>query len=117
MPSNQDATSRYGCRTPHARTFLVAWLAARSRGGRLVYRVEDLDTGRVRDESIDAAMDDLRWLGLDWDGEAVFQFSRAVRHAEVAHELVARGHAYRCYMTPEELAAPRAGERGKLGVA
>ena len=56
-----------GLHLGHARTFLVAWLAARSRGGRVIYRVEDLDAGRVRADSIGGAMADLRWLSLDWD--------------------------------------------------
>src|SRR3546814_16695031 len=50
----------------------------------------------------------MRWLDLHWDGDAVYQFARAARHAEVAQELLARGEAYRCYLTQDELAAMRA---------
>src|SRR3546814_15913875 len=53
----------------------------------------------------------MRWLGLDWDGDAVHQFARAGRHAEVAAQLLATGHAYKCYATPEELAALREEQR------
>jgi glutamyl-tRNA synthetase len=56
-----------GLHLGHARTFLLAWLAARSQGGRIILRIEDLDAGRVRPESVEGAMTDLRWLGLDWD--------------------------------------------------
>ena len=52
----------------HARTFLLAWWSVRSRGGRLLMRIEDLDTGRASPEFRDAALRDLEWLGLDWDG-------------------------------------------------
>src|SRR5436309_6669364 len=56
-----------GLHLGHARTFLAAWLSARSQGGRVVLRIEDLDASRVRPEAIQGAIDDLRWLGLDWD--------------------------------------------------
>ena len=91
-----------------ARTALYNWLYARRMGGRFLLRIEDTDRARSTDAAIDAILDGLRWLDLDWDGEEVYQFSRAARHAEVAHELLARGHAYRCYLTQEELAAMRA---------
>lgn len=91
-----------------ARTALYNWLYARRMGGRFLLRIEDTDRARSTDAAIDAILDGLRWLDLDWDGEEVYQFSRAARHAEVAHELLARGHAYRCYLTQNELAAMRA---------
>ncbi len=91
-----------------ARTALYNWLYARRMGGRFLLRIEDTDRARSTDAAIDAILDGLRWLDLDWDGEEVYQFSRAARHAEVAHELLARGHAYRCYLTQDELAAMRA---------
>ena len=91
-----------------ARTALYNWLYARRMGGKFLLRIEDTDRARSTDAAIDAILDGLRWLDLDWDGEEVYQFSRAARHADVAHELLARGHAYRCYLTQEELAAMRA---------
>ena len=91
-----------------ARTGLYNWLYARRMGGKFLLRIEDTDRARSTDSAIEAILDGLRWLDLDWDGEEVYQFSRAARHAEVAHELVARGHAYRCFLTQEELAAMRA---------
>lgn len=91
-----------------ARTALYNWLYAKRMGGKFLLRIEDTDRARSTDSAIEAILDGLRWLDLDWDGEEVYQFSRAARHAEVAHELLARGHAYRCYLTQEELAAMRA---------
>ena len=91
-----------------ARTALFNWLYARRHGGQFRLRIEDTDRARSTQGAIDAILDGMRWLGLDWDGEPVFQFERAGRHAEVAHGLVAAGGAYRCYMTAEELAAARA---------
>jgi glutamyl-tRNA synthetase len=86
-----------------ARTALFSWLYARKHGGRFLLRIEDTDRARSTQEAIDAIFDGMTWLGLHWDGEAVFQFSRAARHADVAHELLAKGMAYRCYATPQEL--------------
>jgi glutamyl-tRNA synthetase len=91
-----------------ARTALYNWLYARHMGGKFLLRIEDTDRARSTEPAIEAIMDGMTWLGLDWDDEVVFQFARAARHAEVAHDLVARGHAYRCYLTQEELAAMRA---------
>jgi len=96
-----------------ARTALFNWLFARHHGGKFLLRIEDTDRVRSTQPAIDAILDGLRWLGLDWDGDAVFQFARAARHAEVAHELLAKGHAYRCYATAEELEAMRAEQRAK----
>jgi glutamyl-tRNA synthetase len=91
-----------------ARTALFNWLFARRHGGEFLLRIEDTDRARSTQGAIDAILDGMRWLGLDWDREAVFQFARADRHAEVAHHMVGQGNAYRCYMTAEELAAQRA---------
>ncbi|WP_425229827.1 glutamate--tRNA ligase [Sphingomonas sp.] len=91
-----------------ARTALFNWLFAKHHGGKFLLRIEDTDRVRSTQAAIDAILDGMRWLGLDWDGDAVFQFARATRHAEVANELVARGHAYRCWMTPAEIDAQRA---------
>ncbi len=90
-----------------ARTALFNWLFARHHGGRFLLRIEDTDRARSTEPAIAAILDGMRWLGLDWDGEAQFQFTRADRHAEVAHELIAAGHAYRCYLAPDELTAQR----------
>ncbi len=90
-----------------ARTALFNWLFARHHGGRFLLRIEDTDRVRSTQPAIDAILDGMRWLGLDWDGDAVLQFARAARHAEVAAELIARGHAYRCWMTADEIDAQR----------
>jgi glutamyl-tRNA synthetase len=91
-----------------ARTALFNLLFARHHGGRFLLRIEDTDRARSTQPAIDAILSGMRWLGLDWDGDAVFQFERAGRHAEVAATLVDHGHAYRCWMTAEEIAAQRA---------
>ncbi|MEW5729783.1 MAG: glutamate--tRNA ligase [Pseudomonadota bacterium] len=85
------------------RTALFNWLFARHHGGRFLLRIEDTDRARSTKEAVDAIFDGIKWLGLDWDGEPVMQFSRSDRHAEVARSLVAQGKAYHCYCTPEEL--------------
>ena len=90
-----------------ARTALFNWLYARGRGGRMLLRIEDTDRERSTQAAIDAILDGLKWLELDWDGDVVYQFSRAARHREVAEQLLANGRAYRCYATPDELAAMR----------
>jgi glutamyl-tRNA synthetase len=94
-----------------ARTALFNWLFARHQGGRFLLRIEDTDRARSTQAAIDAILDGMRWLGLDWDGDAVYQFARAERHTEVAHQLLANGHAYRCYATQEELAVLREQQR------
>lgn len=91
-----------------ARTALFNWLYARHHGGTFRLRIEDTDRARSTQPAIDAILSSMRWLGLDWDGDAVFQFERAARHAEVADQMVASGTAYRCYMTQQEVAALRA---------
>ncbi len=91
-----------------ARTALFNWLYARRYGGKFLLRIEDTDKARSTQPAIDAILDGMRWLGLDWDGEAYYQSHFAARHAEVANEMLAKGHAYRCWMTQEELAAARA---------
>lgn len=90
-----------------ARTALFNWLYARHHGGTYLLRVEDTDRARSTDAAIDAIFDGLEWLGLGGDEPPVFQFSRSERHAQVAHQLLEAGHAYRCYLTQEELAARR----------
>jgi glutamyl-tRNA synthetase len=90
-----------------ARTALFNQLYSRRHGGKMLMRIEDTDRERSTPEAIDAILDGLRWLGLEGDGEPIFQFARASRHAEVAKELVAKGSAYYCYASPEELTAMR----------
>src|SRR5205823_6440433 len=90
-----------------ARTALFCWLYARGRGGKMLLRIEDTDRERSTPEAIDAILDGLTWLGLDWDGDTIHQFSRAARHREVAEQLLAAGKAYCCYASAEELAEMR----------
>jgi glutamyl-tRNA synthetase len=90
-----------------ARTALFNWLFARRHGGRFLLRIEDTDKARSTQPAIEAILDGMRWLGLDWDGHEYYQSQFWARHAEVAHELLARGHAYKCWMSQEELAAQR----------
>ena len=90
-----------------ARTALFNWLYARRFGGKMLLRIEDTDRQRSTEAAIDAIFDGLRWLGLDWDGDAVHQFARSARHREVAEQMLAAGTAYRCYASQEELQAMR----------
>lgn len=90
-----------------ARTALFNWLYAHKHQGKMLLRIEDTDRQRSTREAIDAILDGLKWLGLDWDGDVIYQFSRAARHREAAEQLLASGRAYRCYATPEELAEMR----------
>lgn len=94
-----------------ARTALFNWLYARARGGRFLLRIEDTDRARSTPEATEAILDGMRWLGLDWDGEAVSQFARVPRHAEIAHEMLARGHAYKCFAPQDEIEAFREAAR------
>jgi glutamyl-tRNA synthetase len=88
-----------------ARTALFNWLYARHTGGRFLLRIEDTDRERSTEAAVKAILDGLAWLGLDWDGEPLYQFPRAPRHREVAEQMLAAGNAYRCYLTPDELKA------------
>ena len=90
-----------------ARTALFNWLYARHCGGKFLLRIEDTDRARSTNEAIAAILDGMRWLGLDWDGHEYYQSQFWARHAEIAHRLLERGAAYRCYMTQEELAEQR----------
>lgn len=90
-----------------ARTALFNWLYARHAGGKFLLRIEDTDRKRYTPEAVDAILDSLKWLGLDWDGDAVSQFDQVARHREVALDMVDRGTAYRCYSTREEIDAFR----------
>jgi glutamyl-tRNA synthetase len=86
-----------------ARTALFNWLYARGRGGKMLLRIEDTDRERSTQAAISAILDGLKWLELDWDGDVIYQFSRAARHREVAEQLLAAGKAYHCYASPEQL--------------
>ena len=90
-----------------ARTALFNWLFARHHGGRFLLRVEDTDRLRSTEAAIAAIFDGLQWLGLDWDEAPVFQSQQADRHVAVAHELLDRDMAYRCFAPPEELTEMR----------
>ncbi|HEX2527744.1 MAG TPA: glutamate--tRNA ligase [Geminicoccus sp.] len=96
-----------------ARTALFNWLFARSKGGKFLLRIEDTDRARSTDDAIEKIFEGLRWLGLDWDGEPVFQFARAARHADIAQMLMSEGKAYHCWSTQEELEAMRAKARAE----
>jgi glutamyl-tRNA synthetase len=98
-----------------ARTALFNWLYARGRGGRMLLRIEDTDRERSTQAAIDAILDGLGWLGIGWDGDTVYQFSRSARHRQVVDELLAADRAYRCYATPEELAEMREAARRSGG--
>ena len=96
-----------------ARTALFNWLFARHHGGKALLRIEDTDRKRSTQDAIDKIIDGLDWLGLDFDAPPLFQSDRASRHAEVARQLLAKGQAYRCYATPEELEAMREDQRAR----
>ena len=94
-----------------ARTALFNWLFARHHGGKALLRIEDTDRKRSTQEAIDAILDGLDWLGLDYDGDIVYQSERGSRHVEVAEKLLEHGFAYKCYATQEELEEMRAAQR------
>ena len=96
-----------------ARTALFNWLYARGRGGKFLLRIEDTDRERSTPEATAAILKGLTWLGLDWDGRVVSQFERRDRHAEVAREMMARGHAYKCFSTQDEIEAFREAARAE----
>ncbi len=91
-----------------ARTALFNYLFAKHHGGTFRLRIEDTDRERNTPEAVTAILDGLRWLGIEWDGEPVYQFPRAARHAEIARQLLSEGKAYHCYCSPAELEEMRA---------
>jgi glutamyl-tRNA synthetase len=99
-----------------ARVALFNWLYARRHNGKMRFRIEDTDRARHSEAAVQAIINGLNWLEIDWDGEVVSQFACGPRHIEVAHELVKRGQAYYCYCSPEELEVMRekAKAEGKL---
>jgi len=94
-----------------ARTALFNWLFAKHHGGKYLLRIEDTDRARSTEPAIEAILDGLAWLGLDWDGDVTYQFARATRHAEVARQMLATGNAYLCYASPQELDEMRAAQK------
>ncbi|SOC13041.1 glutamyl-tRNA synthetase [Rhodobacter sp. JA431] len=96
-----------------ARTALFNWLYARGNGGTFLLRIEDTDRARSTPEATAAILKGLEWLGLDYDGEPISQFERADRHAEVAHEMLAKGMAYKCFSTQDEIEAFREAARAE----
>ncbi|MFI5001699.1 MAG: glutamate--tRNA ligase, partial [Reyranellales bacterium] len=94
-----------------ARTALFNWLFSRHHGGKFLLRIEDTDRARSTEAAIAAILDGLSWLGLQWDGDVTYQFARAARHAEVARQMLANGHAYYCYASPQELEEMRAAQK------
>src|ERR1700678_2944020 len=97
-----------------ARTALFNWLYAKRFGGKFLLRIEDTDRERSTQAAVDAILDGLKWLGLDWEGEAISQFERAQRHREIAEQLLVSGGTYRCYASVQELEQMR--EKGRPGV-
>lgn len=89
------------------RTALFNWLYARGQGGKFLLRIEDTDQQRSTQEAVDVIINGLKWLGLDWDGEIVYQLARSNLHAAAARDMLARGNAYYCYCSPEELETMR----------
>jgi glutamyl-tRNA synthetase len=94
-----------------ARTALFNWLYARHTGGKFLLRIEDTDRARSTEPAVKAIIDGLAWLGVQWDGDVIFQFPRAARHAEVASQMLAAGNAYYCYASPQELEEMRAAQK------
>jgi len=105
-----------GLHLGNARTFLVAWLSARAAGGRVLLRIDDLDRARVKPGYVEQALADLRWLGLDCDGEPLYQSRRSDAYAAALEQLRADGLAYPCVCSRREIElaaqAPHAGDEG-----
>ncbi|MCU0774047.1 MAG: glutamate--tRNA ligase [Ideonella sp.] len=96
-----------------ARTALYSWAFARHHGGQFVLRIEDTDVARSTDESVDQILRSMAWLGLEYDEGPIYQMQRLARYHEVAEQLIAAGHAYRCWCTPEQLDAMREAQRSR----
>jgi glutamyl-tRNA synthetase len=94
-----------------ARTALFNWLFAKHTGGTFLLRIEDTDRERSTPEAVEAILKGMEWMGLNWDGQTVYQFARAARHREVAEQLLAQGNAYRCFATAAELEEMRARQK------
>lgn len=96
-----------------ARTALYSWLYAQKNGGDFILRIEDTDIERSTQESVDAIMDGMNWLNLEWTHGPYFQTKRFDRYKEVIEQLLASGNAYRCYSTAEEVEAMREEAKAK----
>ena len=96
-----------------ARTALFSWAYARRHGGKFVLRIEDTDLERSTQASVGAILDSMQWLGIDWDEGPFFQMQRLARYEDAADQLIAAGHAYRCWATKEELDAMREAQRAR----
>src|SRR5206468_7804682 len=100
----------------NARTYLIAWLAARSRGGRVVLRMEDIDSPRVKPGSAEDALEDLRWLGLHWDEEPIFQNERLALYESALRDLQSKELVYPCTCSRSDVeraaSAPHAEHEG-----
>jgi glutamyl-tRNA synthetase len=94
-----------------ARTALYSWAYARHHSGQFILRIEDTDVARSTQESVEQILASMKWLGLNHDEGPIYQMQRLARYQEVAQQLIAAGHAYRCYCTPEELDAMREAQR------
>jgi len=115
-----------GLHLGHARTFLIAWLSARSQGGRVLLRIEDLDASRARAEAAAGALLDLRWLGLDWDegpdvggpSSPYVQSERHDQYGDALERLKQAGLVYPCTCTRADIArvasAPHAEDEGPV---
>jgi glutamyl-Q tRNA(Asp) synthetase len=101
----------------HAWSALQAHDLARSRGGQFLVRIEDIDTGRCRAEFVDGITEDLRWLGLAWDGPVILQSARFDRYQSALDQLIAKGLVYRCWCTRSEIAASTGAPQGDAGPA
>jgi len=100
----------------NARTYLIAWLAARRRGGHVVLRIEDIDSPRVKAGAVQSALDDLRWLGLDWDEGPIFQTERLSFYESALRVLQAQELVYPCTCSRSDVeraaSAPHADQEG-----
>src|SRR5476651_2460216 len=94
-----------------ARTALFNWLYARHTGGTFLLRIEDTDRERSTDAAVAAILNGMTWMGLNWDGDVIYQFAQAPRHREVVEKLLVEGNAYRCYATTEELTEMREAQK------
>jgi glutamyl-tRNA synthetase len=96
-----------------ARTALYSWAYARHHGGQFILRIEDTDVARSTQDSVEQILASMRWLGLDYDEGPIYQMQRLARYQAVAEQLIAAGHAYRCWCTPDELDAMREAQRAR----
>lgn len=113
-PSGRYAPSPTGeLHVGNLRTALLAWLFARSGGGRFLIRVEDLDAGRVRERFVREQLDDLRAIGLDWDGEVIRQSRRTALYAAALGRLEAGGRVFRCFCSRREVREAASAQHGE----